>query len=70
LNIVKTCIHFLLDYQVPAALHMAMNSEEGDEHELIEKIKLDGDRYRAVIECYNSLMIILYKLLLDSNDPR
>jgi callose synthase len=49
---------------------MAMNSEEGDEHELIEKIKLDGDRYRAVIECYNSLMIILYKLLLDSNDQR
>ena len=49
---------------------MAMNSKEGDEHELIEKIKLDGDRYNAVIECYESLMIILDSLLLDSNDRR
>ena len=55
-------------YQVPTALHMAMNSKEGDEHELIEKVKLDRDRYNAVIECYESLMIILNSLLLDSND--
>jgi len=57
-------------YQVPAALHMAMNSKEGDEHELIEKVKLDRDRYNAVIECYESLMIILNSLLLDSNDRK
>ncbi|CAL4963325.1 unnamed protein product [Urochloa decumbens] len=59
---------FLLASKVPAALHMAMNSKEGDEHELIEKVKLDRDRYNAVIECYESLMIILNSLLLDSND--
>ncbi|ONM41651.1 Callose synthase 7 [Zea mays] len=59
---------FLLASKVPAAVHMAMNSKEGDEHELIEKIKLDGDRYDAVIECYKSLMIILNSLLLDTND--
>jgi len=29
---------FLLASKVPAALHMAMNSKEGDEHELIEKV--------------------------------
>lgn len=59
-----------MDLQVPAAVHMAMNSKEGDEHELIEKIKLDGDRYDAVIECYKSLMIILNSLLLDTNDQK
>ncbi|KAG2598189.1 hypothetical protein PVAP13_5KG302007 [Panicum virgatum] len=59
---------FLLASKVPTALHMAMNSKEGDEHELIEKVKLDRDRYNAVIECYESLMIILNSLLLDSND--
>ncbi|TVU33971.1 hypothetical protein EJB05_15790, partial [Eragrostis curvula] len=62
--------HFLLASKVPTALHMAMNSKEGDEHELIEKLKLDGDRYNAVIECYESLMIILHSLLLDSNDRK
>ncbi|PVH38589.1 hypothetical protein PAHAL_5G296000 [Panicum hallii] len=59
---------FLLASKIPAALHMALNSKEGDEHELIEKLKLDRDRYNAVIECYESLMIILNSLLLDSND--
>nr|CAB3477289.1 unnamed protein product [Digitaria exilis] len=59
---------FLLASKVPAALHMAMNSKEGDVHELIEKVKLDRDRYNAVIECYESLVIILSSLLLDSND--
>jgi callose synthase len=57
-------------YQVPAALHMAMNSKEGDEHELIEEVKLDRDRYNAVIECYESLIIILNNLLLDPNDQK
>ncbi|TVU33970.1 hypothetical protein EJB05_15789 [Eragrostis curvula] len=61
---------FLLASKVQAALHMAMNSKEGDEHELIEKLKLDGDRYNAIIECYESLMIILDSLLLDSNDRK
>lgn len=41
---------FLLASKVPTALHMAMTSKEGDDHELIEKIKLDKDRYNAVIE--------------------
>ena len=49
---------------------MAMSSKEGDEHELIEKIKLDKDRYNAVIECYESLKIIVVCLLLDYNDKR
>lgn len=57
-------------YQVPIALHMAMTSKEGDDHELIEKIKLDKDRYNAVIECYESLKIILDSLLLDYNDQK
>ncbi|KAL6607954.1 hypothetical protein ACP70R_041017 [Stipagrostis hirtigluma subsp. patula] len=59
---------FLLASKVPTALHMAMNAKEGDDHELIEKIKLDRDRYNAVIECYESLMIILDGLLIDYND--
>lgn len=57
-------------YQVPTALHMAMTSKEGDDHELIEKIKLDKDRYNAVIECYESLKVILLNLLLDYNDKK
>ncbi|KAF7071133.1 hypothetical protein CFC21_076535 [Triticum aestivum] len=61
---------FLLASKVPTALHMAMTSKEGDDHELIEKIKLDKDRYNAVIECYESLKIILVCLLLDYNDKR
>uniref|UniRef100_A0A0E0JJS1 1,3-beta-glucan synthase n=1 Tax=Oryza punctata TaxID=4537 RepID=A0A0E0JJS1_ORYPU len=54
--------------EVPTALHMAMTSKEGDYHELIEKIRLDRDRYNAVIECYESLILILKNLLLDNND--
>ncbi|KAL6621225.1 hypothetical protein ACP70R_033657 [Stipagrostis hirtigluma subsp. patula] len=61
---------FLLASKVPTALHMAMNAKEGDDHELIEKIKLDRDRYNAVIECYESLMIILDGLLIDYNDRK
>ncbi|KAL6842409.1 hypothetical protein ACP4OV_027836 [Aristida adscensionis] len=52
---------FLVASKVPAALHMAMNSKEGDDHELIEKIKLDRDRYNAVIECYESLKIYTWQ---------
>ena len=49
---------------------MAMTSKEGDDHELIEKIKLDKDRYNAVIECYESLKNIVASLLLDYNDKK
>uniref|UniRef100_A0A0D9V1R7 1,3-beta-glucan synthase n=1 Tax=Leersia perrieri TaxID=77586 RepID=A0A0D9V1R7_9ORYZ len=56
--------------EVPTALHMAMTSKEGDYHELIENIKLDRDRYNAVIECYESLILILKNLLLDNNDQK
>jgi callose synthase len=49
---------------------MAMTSKEGDVHELIEKIKLDKDRYNAVIECYESLKNIVVSLLLDYNDKK
>ncbi|KAL5227560.1 hypothetical protein ABZP36_015825 [Zizania latifolia] len=61
---------FLLASKVPTALHMAMTSKEGNYHELIEKIKLDRDRYNAVIECYESLILILKNLLLDNNDQK
>ncbi|XP_047056174.1 callose synthase 7-like [Lolium rigidum] len=61
---------FLLASKVPTALHMAMTSKEGDVHELIEKIKLDKDRYNAVIECYESLTKIVVSLLLDYNDKK
>ncbi|KAF2950556.1 callose synthase 7 [Oryza sativa Japonica Group] len=61
---------FLVASKVPTALHMAMTSKEGDYHELIEKIRLDQARFNAVIECYESLVLILKNLLLDNNDQK
>ncbi|KAK3164457.1 hypothetical protein QOZ80_1AG0018870 [Eleusine coracana subsp. coracana] len=60
---------FLLASKVPIALDMAKGVKKKDE-ELIKRIKQDPYTEYAVIECYETLLQILYSLIVEESDKK
>ncbi|XP_062200996.1 putative callose synthase 6 [Phragmites australis] len=58
---------FLLASKIPIALDMAKSVKKKDE-ELIKRIKQDPYTEYAVIECYETLLGILYSLIVEPSD--
>ncbi|GJN12943.1 hypothetical protein PR202_ga31272 [Eleusine coracana subsp. coracana] len=56
-------------YEVPIALDMAKGVKKKDE-ELIKRIKQDPYTEYAVIECYETLLQILYSLIVEESDKK
>ncbi|XWS41048.1 hypothetical protein CRYUN_Cryun17cG0047500 [Craigia yunnanensis] len=61
---------FLLASKIPIALDMAKDFKKKDDTELFKKIAADDYMYSAVVECYETLRTIIYKLLDDEADQR
>uniref|UniRef100_A0ACD5VR14 Uncharacterized protein n=1 Tax=Avena sativa TaxID=4498 RepID=A0ACD5VR14_AVESA len=60
---------FLLASKIPIALDMAKSVKKRDE-ELKKRIKQDPYTYYAVIECYETLLNILYSLTEEASDRK
>ncbi|KAM0855378.1 hypothetical protein ACQ4PT_049810 [Festuca glaucescens] len=60
---------FLLASKIPIALDMAKSVKKRDE-ELHKRIKQDPYTYYAVIECYETLLNILYSLTEETSDKK
>lgn len=60
---------FLLASKIPIALDMAKSVKKRDE-ELRKRIKQDPYTYYAVIECYETLLNILYSLTEETSDKK
>ena len=56
-------------FQIPIALDMAKSVKKRDE-ELRKRIKQDPYTYYAVIECYETLLNILYSLTEETSDKK
>ncbi|KAJ0971506.1 hypothetical protein J5N97_019465 [Dioscorea zingiberensis] len=56
---------FLLASKIPIALDMAKDFKGKDDASLFNKIKYDDYMSSAVIECYQTLRVILYGLLVE-----
>ncbi|KAM0909446.1 hypothetical protein ACQ4PT_014810 [Festuca glaucescens] len=60
---------FLLASKIPIALDMAKSVKKRDE-ELRKRIKQDPYTYYAVIECYETLLNILYSITEETSDKK
>ncbi|VAH54461.1 unnamed protein product [Triticum turgidum subsp. durum] len=60
---------FLLASKIPMALDIAKSVKKRDE-ELLRRIKQDPYTYYAVIECYETLLDILYSLIAETSDMK
>ncbi|WVZ70217.1 hypothetical protein U9M48_018898 [Paspalum notatum var. saurae] len=60
---------FLLASKIPIALDMAKSVKKKDE-ELIKRIKQDPYTEYAVIECYETLLDILYSIIVEQSDKK
>ncbi|XP_062184545.1 callose synthase 7-like [Phragmites australis] len=60
---------FLLASKIPLALEMAKRAKKNDE-ELTKRISEDPYTYCAVIECYETLLNILYSLINQPSDKK
>ncbi|CAA7402084.1 unnamed protein product [Spirodela intermedia] len=59
---------FLLASKIPVALGIAKDIKRKDDAYLFKKIKNDGYMWSAVIECYQTLKMILFNLLVEEKD--
>ncbi|CAN6247823.1 unnamed protein product [Urochloa humidicola] len=60
---------FLLASKIPIALDMAKSVKKKDE-ELVKRIKQDPYTEYAVIECYETLLDILYSIIVEQSDKK
>ncbi|PNT72150.1 hypothetical protein BRADI_2g40441v3 [Brachypodium distachyon] len=60
---------FLLASKIPIAIDMAKGVKKKDE-ELRKRINQDPYTYYAVVECYETLLIILYSLITEASDRK
>ncbi|PAN30833.1 hypothetical protein PAHAL_5G296500 [Panicum hallii] len=60
---------FLLASKIPIALDMAKSVKKKDE-ELMKRIKQDPYTEYAVIECYETLLDILYSIIVEQSDKK
>ncbi|RLN23905.1 callose synthase 7-like [Panicum miliaceum] len=60
---------FLLASKIPIALDMAKSVKKKDE-ELMKRIKQDPYTEYAVIECYETLLDILYSIIVEQGDKK
>uniref|UniRef100_J3L0R0 1,3-beta-glucan synthase n=1 Tax=Oryza brachyantha TaxID=4533 RepID=J3L0R0_ORYBR len=60
---------FLLASKIPIALDMAKNVKKRDD-ELRKRIHQDPYTYYAVVECYETLLNILYSLIVEQSDKK
>lgn len=56
--------------QVPVALDMAKDITRKDDAYLFKKISNDAYMWSAVIECYETLKMILFSLLVEDEDKK